>query len=75
MLHTHHHARRVDEPGGVRPWHLRLLRTSRVFRYRNPFAIVMQALEENGLLFMFAFSVYYYLDRIRSMLDEEKNDD
>lgn len=36
---------------------LRLLRTSRVFRYRNPFAIVMRALEENGLLFGFAFSV------------------
>jgi voltage-gated potassium channel len=36
---------------------LRLLRTSRVFRYRNPFAIVMQTLEENGLLFSFAFSV------------------
>jgi voltage-gated potassium channel len=36
---------------------LRLLRTSRVFRYRNPFAIVIQALEENGLLFGFAFSV------------------
>ena len=36
---------------------LRLLRTSRVFRYRNPFAIVIQALEENGLLFVFAFSV------------------
>ncbi len=36
---------------------LRLLRTSRVFRYRNPFAIVLQALEENGLLFAFAFSV------------------
>jgi len=36
---------------------LRLLRTSRVFRYRNPFAIVVQALEENGLLFAFAFSV------------------
>jgi voltage-gated potassium channel len=36
---------------------LRLLRTSRVFRYRNPFAIVLQALEENGLLFVFAFSV------------------
>ena len=36
---------------------LRLLRTSRVFRYRNPFAIVIQALEENGLLFAFAFSV------------------
>ena len=36
---------------------LRLLRTSRVFRYRNPFAIVIQALEENGLLFIFAFSV------------------
>jgi voltage-gated potassium channel len=36
---------------------LRLLRTSRVFRYRNPFAIVIQALEENGLLFTFAFSV------------------
>jgi voltage-gated potassium channel len=36
---------------------LRLLRSSRVFRYRNPFAIVLQALEENGLLFTFAFSV------------------
>lgn len=36
---------------------LRLLRTAKVFRYRNPFAIVIQALEENGLLFSFAFSV------------------
>jgi voltage-gated potassium channel Kch len=36
---------------------LRLLRTSRVFRYRNPFAIILQTLEENGLLFAFAFSV------------------
>jgi voltage-gated potassium channel len=36
---------------------LRLFRTSRVFRYRNPFAIVLQTLEENGLLFAFAFSV------------------
>ena len=36
---------------------LRLLRTTRVFRYRNPFAIVLHALEENGLLFTFAFSV------------------
>ncbi len=36
---------------------LRLLRTSRVFRYHNPFAIVVRALEENGLLFAFAFSV------------------
>jgi len=36
---------------------LRLLRTSRVFRYRNPFAIVLRSLEENGLLFAFAFSV------------------
>ena len=36
---------------------LRLLRTTRIFRYRNPFAIVIQALEENGLLFAFAFSV------------------
>ena len=36
---------------------LRLLRTSRVFRYRNPFAIVVQTLEENELLFSFAFSV------------------
>jgi voltage-gated potassium channel len=35
---------------------LRLLRTTRVFRYRNPFAIVIQAFEENGLLFTFAFS-------------------
>lgn len=36
---------------------LRLLRTTKVFRYRNPFAIVLRALEENGLLFAFAFSV------------------
>ena len=36
---------------------LRLFRTIRVFRYRNPFAIVLQAFEENGLLFAFAFSV------------------
>jgi len=36
---------------------LRLLRTSRVFRYRNPFAIVIQSFEENGLLFTFAFSL------------------
>lgn len=36
---------------------LRLLRTMKVFRYRNPFAIVLQALEENGLLFTFAFTV------------------
>jgi voltage-gated potassium channel Kch len=36
---------------------LRLLRTSRVFQYRNPFAIVIQTLEENGLLFGFALSV------------------
>ena len=36
---------------------LRLLRTTRVFRYRNPFAIVLQAFEEHGLLFTFAFSV------------------
>ncbi len=37
---------------------LRLLRTSRVFQYRNPFAIVLQTLEENGLLFAFAFTVF-----------------
>ncbi len=36
---------------------LRLLRTSRVFRYRNPFAIVIHAFEENGLLFALAFTV------------------
>ena len=36
---------------------LRLFRTARVFRYRNPFAIVLRAFEENGLLFTFAFSV------------------
>ena len=36
---------------------LRLLRTSTIFRYRNPFAIVLQSFEENGLLFVFAFSV------------------
>lgn len=36
---------------------LRLLRASRIFRYRNPFAIVTRALEDNALLFSFAFSV------------------
>jgi voltage-gated potassium channel len=36
---------------------LRLLRTTRVFRYRNPFAIVLQAFEENSLLFALAFTV------------------
>jgi len=36
---------------------LRLLRSSRIFQYRNPFAIILQTLEENGLLFGFAFSV------------------
>ena len=36
---------------------LRLLRTTTIFRYRNPFAIVLQSFEENGLLFVFAFSV------------------
>lgn len=36
---------------------LRLLRTTRVFRYHNPFAIVIRAFEENGLLFAMAFSV------------------
>ncbi len=36
---------------------LRLLRTMRVFRYRNPFAIIGHALEENGILFTFAFAV------------------
>ena len=35
---------------------LRLLRTSRIFRYRNPFAIVTHAFEENGLLFALAFT-------------------
>lgn len=35
---------------------LRLLRTTRVFRYQNPFAIVLHAFEENGLLFTLAFS-------------------
>lgn len=36
---------------------LRLLRTTKIFRYRNPFAIVLQAFEENGLLFALAFTV------------------
>ena len=36
---------------------LRLLRTTKLFRYRNPFAIVLQALEENNLLFALAFAV------------------
>ena len=36
---------------------LRLLRANRLFRYRNPFAIVLQAFEENGVLFALAFGV------------------
>lgn len=36
---------------------LRLFRTSRIFRYRNPFAIVIHTFEENGLLFTLAFGV------------------
>ena len=36
---------------------LRLLRSNRLFRYRNPFAIVLQAFEENGVLFVLAFGV------------------
>ncbi len=36
---------------------LRLLRSSRLFRYQNPFAIVLQAFEENGVLFVLAFGV------------------
>ena len=36
---------------------LRLLRTTKVFRYHNPFAIVLQAFQESRLLFMLAFSV------------------
>ena len=36
---------------------LRLLRSNRLFRYRNPFAIVLQAFEENGVLFILAFGV------------------
>jgi voltage-gated potassium channel len=36
---------------------LRLARSTRWFRYRNPFAIVLQIFEENGLLFFLAFTV------------------
>ena len=36
---------------------LRLVRSNRLFRYRNPFAIVLQAFEENGVLFALAFGV------------------
>ncbi|MDX1383302.1 MAG: ion transporter [Thermoanaerobaculia bacterium] len=36
---------------------LRLVRTTRVFRYRNPFALLLRAFEENGLLFAMAFGV------------------
>ena len=36
---------------------LRLLRSNRLFRYHNPFAIVLQAFEENGVLFVLAFGV------------------
>ena len=36
---------------------LRLLRATPAFRYRNPFAIALQAFEESSLLFGLAFSV------------------
>ena len=36
---------------------VRLLRSSRLFRYHNPFAILLQAFEENGVLFTLAFGV------------------
>lgn len=34
---------------------LRLLRSNRLFRYHNPFSIVLQAFEENAVLFALAF--------------------
>ncbi len=36
---------------------LRLLRATPAFRYRNPFAIAVQAFEESGLLFALAFAL------------------
>ena len=36
---------------------LRLVRSVRLFRYNNPFTAVINALEENGLMFAFALSV------------------
>ncbi len=36
---------------------LRLLRATPAFRYRNPFAIAVQAFEESGLLFALAFGL------------------
>ena len=48
----------VPELRGLRALRLlRLLRSARLFRYRNPVAIVMQSLEENRLLFLLAFGV------------------
>ncbi|MEE2790445.1 MAG: ion transporter, partial [Acidobacteriota bacterium] len=48
----------VPELRGLRALRLlRLLRSTQLFRYRNPFAIVMQAFEESKLLFVLAFSV------------------
>ena len=48
----------VPELRGLRALRLlRLLRATPLFRYRNPFAIVMQAFEESRLLFVLAFSV------------------
>ena len=54
---------------------LRLLRSSRIFRYRNPFAIVLQSFEENGLLFTLTFSglgVATLLGGVRFYLVEAK---
>ena len=38
---------------------LRLLRTAPAFRYANPFTSLISAAEENGLLFTFAYIVYF----------------
>ena len=48
----------VPELRGLRALRLlRLARTARLFRYRNPFALLLRAFEENGLLFAMAFSL------------------
>lgn len=38
---------------------LRLLRSVKLFQYTNPFASIMQAFEENSLLFVFGFIVLF----------------
>ncbi len=56
---------------------LRLLRSTRLLRYSNPFAGVVRAFEENGLLFTVAFSLVGLITMVGGisiyLVDGEKN--